>query len=87
MEEAIYKQMNQLPPIPMLQRCSLLGELQETDSTILENPQLPFFKFCLFIKGISFPSNRKEEKIHRSVNGLMVRILPFQGRGPGSIPG
>ena len=22
-----------------------------------------------------------------SVNGLMVRILPFQGRGPGSIPG
>ena len=23
----------------------------------------------------------------RSVNGLMVRILPFQGRGPGSIPG
>ena len=23
----------------------------------------------------------------QSVNGLMVRILPFQGRGPGSIPG
>ena len=27
------------------------------------------------------------EKLGQSVNGLMVRILPFQGRGPGSIPG
>ena len=27
------------------------------------------------------------EDIKQSVNGLMVRILPFQGRGPGSIPG
>ena len=26
-------------------------------------------------------------KMFSSVNGLMVRILPFQGRGPGSIPG
>ena len=25
--------------------------------------------------------------LSQSVNGLMVRILPFQGRGPGSIPG
>ena len=27
------------------------------------------------------------KKKEACVNGLMVRILPFQGRGPGSIPG
>ena len=29
----------------------------------------------------------KEKRNMVCVNGLMVRILPFQGRGPGSIPG
>ena len=30
---------------------------------------------------------REKKRNKMCVNGLMVRILPFQGRGPGSIPG
>ena len=42
---------------------------------VLENGWFAFIE-------IGFPNSWNQ-----CVNGLMVRILPFQGRGPGSIPG
>ena len=36
---------------------------------------------------LSTPEGHHFQAHFVSVNGLMVRILPFQGRGPGSIPG